>query len=271
MRFRHMTLLIALLLAGCGAADTPAASSGTAAAPAASSAPSAAEAATTPPTAAPEPSVAPEPTAAARASAAPGDRPSDSTAASSPCGARNSSATPTPTPPERNELGDPADPCATAEIQPSGGGAAQPCPGGPADEHPPALPQPTQPGAAACPTAQPIGVTVVVAEGGTSSTPTPLQGQRTIGLPSQQTTVELAIGETFELKLGGGMDWSVQIDDPRIVAREPGNVTPDSQGVYRALAAGSTRMRASGDPTCRKSNPPCAAPSFLFEITIVVR
>ena len=262
MRFSHSALIFALLLlAGCGAADSPAASS---------TMPAAAEAATPAATAAAEPSVAAEPTAAARPSAPAGDQPSDAAGASSPCGAQ-SSATPTPTPPERNDLGDPADPCATVEVQPNSGGAAQPCPGGPADDHPPALPQPTQAGAAACPTAQPIGVTVVVAEGGASPTPTPLQGQRTIGLPSQNTTVELAVGETFELKLGESMEWSVQIDDPRVVAREPGNLTPDSQGVYRALAAGSTKLRASGDPTCLKASPPCAAPSFLFEITIVVR
>lgn len=259
MHFRRSALLFALLLlAACGAADSPARSSSTAAPPSATAAPGAAEAAT------------PAPTAAARSTTPAGDQPSDAAAASPPCGAQSSS-TPTPTPPERNDLGDPVDPCATAEVQPNSGGAAQPCPGGPADDHPPALPQPTQPGAATCPTAQPIGVTVVVAESGTSPTPTPLQGQRTIGLPSQNTTVELAVGETFELKLGGGMDWTVQIDDQSVVAREPGNLTPDSQGVFRALAAGSTTLRASGDPTCLKSNPPCAAPSFLFEITIVVR
>ncbi len=265
MRFSSSVLIFALLLAGCGAADTPAASSTMPPAPTAART-SAAEAATIAPAATPEPSLAAEPTA----HASPGDRPSDA-ATGGPCGAQNSNATPTPTPPERNDMGDPTDPCATAEVQPNSGGAAQPCPGGPADDHPPALPQPTQVGAVACPTTQPIGVTVVVAQGSASATPTPLQGQRTIGLPSQQTTVELAVGETFELKLGGGMDWSVQIEDPRIVAREPGNLTPDSQGVYRALAAGSTKLLANGDPTCLKATPPCASPSFLFEITIVVR
>lgn len=283
MRFSRSVLIFALLLAGCGVAESPATQGGTTALPATQAAP----------TKAPEPGSA-APTAAPgaeQASAQPGGgqatfTPNGETAPpaeSGPCDHPTGDNTPTPTPPERNELGEPTDPCATAEAQqgqggaaqPGSGGGAQPCPAGPTDDHPPALPQPTQPGTAAagCATAQPVGVTAVVAQGGSGATPTPtpIQGQRAVGLPSQGQTIELAAGETFELRLGEGMDWSVQIDDLRIVAPEPGNLTAGSQGVFRALAAGSTKLHANGDPTCRKSNPPCGAPSYLFEITILVR
>jgi hypothetical protein len=272
MRFSRSVLIFALLLAGCGVAESPAAQDGTTALPATQAAP----------TRHPSLAVLRQPLRPAPSRPAPNGETAPP-AESGPCDQPAGDNTPTPTPPERNELGEPTDPCATAEAQqgqgdaaqPGSGGGAQPCPAGPADDPPPALPQPTQPGTAAagCATAQPVGVTVVVAQGGSGATPTPtpIQGQRAVGLPSQGQTIELAAGETFELRLGEGMDWSVQIDDLRIVAPEPGNLTAGSQGVFRALAACSTTLHANGDPTCRKSNPPCGAPSYLFEITILVR
>jgi len=117
------------------------------------------------------------------------------------------------------------------------------------------------------------GSTSVPNEAGTAAnnnTPTPLMGGRTIGLGDQQQTLQLSVGEAFELKLGSGMDWSIQITDPQIVARMPGDTTDDSQGVYQALARGGTVLTATGDPTCRKSQPACMMPSIAFTLNIVV-
>ncbi len=117
------------------------------------------------------------------------------------------------------------------------------------------------------------GSTTVPNEAGTAAnnnTPTPLMGGRTIGLGDQQQTLLLSVGETFELKLGSGMDWTIEIADAQIVARMAGDTTDDSQGVYQALARGTTMLVATGDPTCRKSQPACMMPSIAFTLNIVV-
>jgi len=116
-------------------------------------------------------------------------------------------------------------------------------------------------------TSAPSGASTVA----NNNTPTPLIGGRIIGLGDQQQTLQLSVGETFELRLGAGMDWSIQIADAQIVARMPGETTDDSQGVYQALARGATMLIATGDPTCRKSQPACMMPSIAFTLNIVVR
>ena len=40
---------------------------------------------------------------------------------------------------------------------------------------------------------------------------------------------------------------------------------------YEANKTGSTTLTASGDPVCRQSQPPCALPSRLFQITVEVQ
>jgi hypothetical protein len=44
-----------------------------------------------------------------------------------------------------------------------------------------------------------------------------------------------------------------------------------AQGVYQALAPGSTTLSATGDPQCRTAQPPCENPSTVFSITIIVQ
>lgn len=92
-----------------------------------------------------------------------------------------------------------------------------------------------------------------------------------IGLPSQGQTIELQVGDTFELRLTGDMEWSVHNADERVVARVPGQVAAGSQGVFQALTPGSAAISADGEPLCRKATPACMTPSFQFSITIVVR
>ena len=58
----------------------------------------------------------------------------------------------------------------------------------------------------------------------------------------------------------------------RIVSRVIGiTVVRGAQGVYVAHQPGSTQLTAAGDPVCRQSQPPCGAPSRLFQIQIVVQ
>jgi len=84
--------------------------------------------------------------------------------------------------------------------------------------------------------------------------------------------LELAVGERILVALGQGFDWTIVIADPSIVDRVR-NVTviAGAQGLYEAKAAGRTTLTATGDPPCRKTNPPCGAPSRLVTIDLVVQ
>ena len=91
-------------------------------------------------------------------------------------------------------------------------------------------------------------------------------------LADDGTTVTLAVGERFLLNLGSEFDWSVSIADSAIVDRVRNvSVIAGAQGLYEARAPGRTTLSATGDPPCRKSTPPCAAPSRLFGVDLVVR
>jgi hypothetical protein len=185
----------------------------------------------------------------------------------------------TPAQPCPEPLSDSASPAAPNNVQrgqPSIATTA--CPNLPAEQTPPN--QGVVTGSTVAPGG--VGTAQIIVAGSTSApsgagtvannnTPTPLLGGRTIGLGDQQQTLELTVGETFELKLGSGIDWAIEIADAHIVARIPGNTTDDSQGVYKALARGTTMLTANGDPPCRKSQPACMMPSIAFTLNIVVR
>jgi len=94
----------------------------------------------------------------------------------------------------------------------------------------------------------------------------------TITLADDGGTVRIAVGERFLLSLGTDYDWGVTVADPSIVDRVRNiTVVRGAQGVYVALASGTTVLSAVGDPPCRKTTPPCGAPSRGFGVTIDVR
>ncbi len=104
-----------------------------------------------------------------------------------------------------------------------------------------------------------------------STTPAPGQ-PRSVTLADDGQNIELHTGDRFLLNLGEGFDWTVNVADPSIVSRVV-NVTviQGAQGIYEAKRSGTTTLTATGDLPCRKSQPPCAAPSRLFRIQITVR
>jgi hypothetical protein len=94
----------------------------------------------------------------------------------------------------------------------------------------------------------------------------------TVTLADDRSTITMRVGDRFLLDLGLGFDWSITVADPSIVSRVLNIAVPvGAQGVYEAHAAGTTKLSAVGDPPCRQAVPPCAAPSRLFEATIVVQ
>ncbi len=92
-----------------------------------------------------------------------------------------------------------------------------------------------------------------------------------ITLDDDGKTITLQVNETFLLKLGEGYDWNIAINDQTIISREVNVlVVRGAQGIYKAHNIGRTTLAAVGDPLCRKSVPPCAAPSRLFRLYVVV-
>lgn len=94
----------------------------------------------------------------------------------------------------------------------------------------------------------------------------------TVTLEQDQETLHLQVGQRFLLALGDDYVWEVTVDDPAVVSRVPNvAVVKGAQGLYEAHNAGSTTLSAVGDPLCRKAQPPCAAPTRLFRLELVVR
>ncbi len=96
-------------------------------------------------------------------------------------------------------------------------------------------------------------------------------GQKIVTLDDQGQTINLMVGESFLLNLGDAYAWEVNISDQNVLSRAKNiTVVRGAQGVYDANQAGTVTLSASGDPLCRQSQPPCALPSVLFMITVVV-
>jgi carboxyl-terminal processing protease len=100
----------------------------------------------------------------------------------------------------------------------------------------------------------------------------PGEQARTITLSDDGATVDLRVGDRFLLKLGEEYDWTVSISDDSVLSRLINvTVVRAAQGIYETHRAGTATVSATGDPACRKTQPPCAAPSRLFQIQIAVK
>ncbi len=139
-------------------------------------------------------------------------------------------------------------PASAPSVAPSGSGAATPAP---ADT-------PTQ----AQPTPEP-----------TLNTPgVPSGDAKIVTLDDEGKTIQMAVGESFLLKLGEQYEWAVTVSDQSVVSRVKNiAVVRGAQGVYDTLQAGTATLTATGDPACRQSQPPCMMASRLFTVTIVVK
>ncbi len=94
---------------------------------------------------------------------------------------------------------------------------------------------------------------------------------RIITLDDNSKTITLRVNETFLLQLGEGYDWNITIDDQTVLSRVVNVlVARGAQGIYEAHKPGRATLTAVGDPLCRRAKPPCAAPSRLFSLNVVV-
>ncbi len=83
--------------------------------------------------------------------------------------------------------------------------------------------------------------------------------------------ISLRVGERFLLFLQyGGYEFSLTVLDETILRKVPDVEIPGSQGVFEALRSGNTKLAAVGLLPCHKTNPPCLAPAYGVEFTVIV-
>lgn len=93
-----------------------------------------------------------------------------------------------------------------------------------------------------------------------------------VGLQDNGQTIHVSVGQRFLLSLGAEYNWQVNVADQSVVSRVVNiTVIRGAQGVYEAHKAGQTTLEATGDPACRSQQPPCAMPSIIFQVTVVVQ
>jgi hypothetical protein len=83
-------------------------------------------------------------------------------------------------------------------------------------------------------------------------------------------TVHLAVGQRFTLELGTAQDWTVDVADGQVIRLIAGAPLPvGAQGIYEAVAAGTTALNASGKAHCTAGQV-CPLYVIDFSVTIVV-
>jgi predicted secreted protein len=99
----------------------------------------------------------------------------------------------------------------------------------------------------------------------------PVNGVKTITNADNGTTINLAAGTQVILALDEDHDWTVTVEDQTVLTLMVGAAAPSgAQGVYAASKPGQTTLTAVGEPPCRKTQPPCDAPTVLFRVGIAV-
>ena len=88
--------------------------------------------------------------------------------------------------------------------------------------------------------------------------------QTVITLDDDGKKITLQVNESFLLKLGEDYDWNVTVDNQTVLGSVP------AQDIYEARMPGNATLAATGDPICRKEQPPCGAPSRLFKLYVDV-
>jgi len=103
-----------------------------------------------------------------------------------------------------------------------------------------------------------------------AATPTPAGsgGSITVTLAQDGSTVHLALGQALVLDLGTGYVWTLIVRPASVLV--PLRAPAGAQAAWTASQAGTAEIAGSGDLPCRRSKPPCMAPSRAFSLTVVV-
>jgi hypothetical protein len=118
--------------------------------------------------------------------------------------------------------------------------------------------------------AQPVATTFPT-EIPTDIAPTELPAAPNVTLADNGKTISLQTGQSFLLRLGEDDVWTVNVDDQSVLKRMINvMMIRGAQGIYVAGKPGAITLSATGDPMCLQNQPPCAAPSIQFKITVIV-
>jgi hypothetical protein len=121
------------------------------------------------------------------------------------------------------------------------------------------IPAPISPSVASASTVHVATSTVVVAPS------IPIGDVIVVNSSLNNSTVQLTKGERFVLQLGDGLNWTLLFKPAGIISRVGTSTISNSQGMYEAMAPGTTVMRATGAPICTAHQ---ACPLFLAVSTI---
>jgi uncharacterized cupin superfamily protein len=104
-----------------------------------------------------------------------------------------------------------------------------------------------------------------------SVSPTPIPGAVVVTRANDRGTVYARIGDTIQVALGTEYEWRVDPPDGVVLVRADQNVrlARGTQAVFRAAAAGTTKISATGTVIC-PSGQACIMIAILFTTTTVV-
>jgi hypothetical protein len=79
--------------------------------------------------------------------------------------------------------------------------------------------------------------------------------------------VELNVGQYLSVRLGQDYDWRVSLSEPAVLEFTSTTSDPQrQQAILRAVQPGETRVVADGQPSCKRTDPPCNQPTRAFYI-----
>jgi hypothetical protein len=108
----------------------------------------------------------------------------------------------------------------------------------------------------------------------TTSPPGPGPHTITVTEADSGKSYTLHRGDHMVVQLSGSsLDWTEPASsNDAVLHRTSGSVGADgsAQATFSANAKGQADVTSTGDPPCRKSTPPCMAPSMLFQVSVTV-
>ena len=114
-------------------------------------------------------------------------------------------------------------------------------------------------------------VTIQIQSAGSLTNRFPFFKGRVVTLDDVGMPIRLKVGDRFLLSLGNAAyQFTPAVLDPSILKKVPDVDIPGSQGVFEALRSGSTKLSVVGELPCHKSIPPCLAPTWLIEFSVIV-
>jgi hypothetical protein len=94
---------------------------------------------------------------------------------------------------------------------------------------------------------------------------------RVVTLDDANKTITVTVGERILLVLiNGAYVFVPSVVDETVLRKVTDVEIPGSKGVYEALRSGSTKLTATGELPCHRTEPSCLAPTLFVEFSIVV-